>query len=273
MTKMTKADVAVVISTYNRPRALDLVLEGLAYQDVAPRQILVADDGSGPETAEVIKTWVVKGLPISHYWQEDQGYRKTIIMNRALRDVTAHRSIFMDGDCIPFEGFIADHVSFAEPDVILAGPRILASPLFTQALESKTETCISRSLPYWLLKWGARSVNRISPLIKLPDGDWRKKNPKNWQLVRGCNFSVETRHALAVGGFEESLYGWGPDDSDIAVRLMNYGLSVKSLRFAAPVLHLWHKEEDRQHLKKNLTYLETALRENRIRAIKGIGAV
>jgi hypothetical protein len=73
-----------------------------------------------------------------------------------------------------------------------------------------------------------------------------------------------------VGGFEESLFGWGPDDSDLAVRLINSGIKIKSLRFAAPVLHLWHPEEDRTNLHLNKQYLETAIREKRVNAMKGI---
>jgi GT2 family glycosyltransferase len=109
----------------------------------------------------------------------------------------------------------------------------------------------------------------LLPLIHLPDGAWRKSAPTKWEWVRGCNFSVETKQIWRVGGFEENLFGWGPDDSDIAVRMINAGVRVKSLRFAAPVLHLWHKEESRVTLEQNLAYLHAALAEKRTRASAG----
>jgi GT2 family glycosyltransferase len=266
------ADIAVVISTYNRPSALELVFRGLARQRVKPRQIIVGDDGSGKDTSLVIKRWQDLGLPIEHRWHPDHGYRKTIIMNECVKQVRAATCLFMDGDCIPFEGFVEDHQRMSEQGVILAGPRMLANPTYTEKLESGQENCFNRSPLYWVRQRLMGQVNRLAPLIPLPDGGWRKANPEKWQLVRGCNFSVATENVLKVDGFEESLYGWGPDDSDIAVRLINSGARVKSLRYAAPVLHLWHKEEDRGNLSKNRQYLATAIKEKRVKAIMGISS-
>jgi GT2 family glycosyltransferase len=267
--KGAEADAAVVVSTYNRPKALNLVLEGLFHQKVQARQIVVGDDGSTQETNEVIESWRARGLPVEHCWHEDRGYRKSVIMNQAIRMVKQPLCIFTDGDCVPLEGFVRDHVRYAEAGFILAGPRMLANESLTQALESGSDSCLGKSLMWWLKQGLCRNVNRLTPLIHLPDGAWRKSAPRKWEWVRGCNFSVETKHVWRVGGFEENLFGWGPDDSDIAVRMINAGVRVKSLRFAAPVLHLWHKEESRVTLEQNLAYLHAALVEKRTRATAG----
>jgi GT2 family glycosyltransferase len=264
-----RADVSVLISTYNRPRALDLVLEGYAKQGVQAAQLLVADDGSGPETREVTHRWRGQGLPVQHVWHEDHGYRKTTIMNEAVRAVTQPICIFTDGDCVPLEGFVQDHRRYSERGFMLAGPRMLANPALTRSLESGEETCLGRHIFWWVWQKLRGKINRLLPLIHLPDGSWRKSSPRKWEWVRGCNFSVETENVWRVGGFEENLFGWGPDDSDIAVRMINAGVKVKSLRFAAPVLHLWHKEESRVTLEQNLTYLRAALSEKRTRASAG----
>jgi hypothetical protein len=95
---------------------------------------------------------------------------------------------------------------------------------------------------------------------------------KNWRLVRGCNFAVRLEDVLAVDGFEESLEGWGPDDSELTVRLLNNGLLVKNLRFAVPVLHLWHKEESRQNITRNRGYLQEAIETKKIHAAVGISS-
>ena len=265
----TRADAAVVISTYNRPKALNLVLQGLSRQKVQARQIVVGDDGSTDETRGVIESWRSQGLPVEHCWHEDRGYRKSVIMNQAMRMVKQPLSIFTDGDCVPLEGFVRDHVRYAEPGCILAGPRMLASAPLTQTLEGGSDSCLGKSLLWWLKQGVFRNVNRLTPLIHLPDGAWRKSAPRKWEWVRGCNFSVETKYVWRAGGFEENLFGWGPDDSDIAVRMINAGVRVKSLRFAAPLLHLWHKEESRVTLEKNLAYLHAALAEKRTRATAG----
>ena len=263
------AAAAVVVSTYNRPKALNLVLQGLSRQKVQARQIIVGDDGSTEETRDVIASWRSQGLPVEHCWHEDRGYRKSIIMNQAMRMVNQPLSIFTDGDCVPLEGFVRDHVRYAEAGHILAGPRMLASAALTRRLESGAESCLGRSIFWWLGQRMRGNINRLLPLIHLPDGAWRKSSPTKWEWVRGCNFSVETKQIWRVGGFEENLFGWGPDDSDIAVRMINAGVRVKSLRFAAPVLHLWHKEESRVTLEQNLAYLHAALAEKRTRASAG----
>ena len=265
-------DIAVVVSTYNRPAALNLVLSGLSKQAYPAREIIIADDGSTAETSELISRWKRTGLPVTHIWHEDRGYRKTIIMNQAFSRVTAEHTIFLDGDCIPLTNFVAHHVIFFEPRCILAGPRILASKFLTARLERGEEILEPNNYAYWISKRAKGEINRLGPLITLPDGSWRRAKPMKWQLVRGCNFSVETPYIWEADGFEESLYGWGPDDSDIAVRLINIGLSVKTLRYAAPVLHLWHREEDRGNLHRNREYLLSAITERRKRALVGLSS-
>ena len=81
---------------------------------------------------------------------------------------------------------------------------------------------------------------------------------------------METARLWAADGFEESLEGWGYDDSELAVRLINAGAEVKTLRFAAPILHLWHKEESKDRLSVNGQYLNAAILEKKIRAIRGL---
>lgn len=267
---MTLCDVAVAVSTYNRPKALDLVLDGLFRQSLVPQQILIGDDGSGPETARVISQWFDRGLPVERCWHPDLGFRKTIIMNQAITKVKAKYVIFLDGDCIPFRSFISDHLAFAEPKCILAGARILAFELFTRALEAGFEVCHNRSSWYWLGKKIKGATNQWWPLLRLPDGAWRKFRPRNWKLVRGCNFSLFTEDLLRVGGFDESILGWGREDSELAVRLINSGLQVKSLNWAAPVLHLWHPQENRSGLLENETHLLQSIAEHRTQARIGL---
>ena len=263
-------EAAVLVSTYNRPRALDLVLQGLSRQTVAPYQIVIGDDGSGSETAQVIEKWKSSGLPIDHCWHEDRGFRKTIIINEAIRKTRAPYVIFMDGDCIPFQNFVADHLAYRHAGCVLAGGRILASQGFTEELESGEQNFFERSCFDGLKLSLTGKINRWTPLVKLPDGAWRLRKPNKWELVRGCNFSVDLVSLKLVNGFDETIDGWGMEDSDLAVRLINLGLKIKSLRFAAPQLHLWHKEEDRSMLEHNVNVLNDTIRTRRTRALKGL---
>lgn len=265
-------DASVLVSTYNRPEALEVVLAALADQLIAPKEILVADDGSEATTASVVKRWIERGLPITHCWQEDLGFRKAAALNEAIAKVRTPYCIFLDGDCVPLPGFVRDHLGYSEVGHVLAGPRILANPKFTQRIERSEEKIFHRDPGYWLLRRLLGEINRLSPFIRLPNGEWRKAKPQQWKLFRGCNFSVATDALLAVDGFDENITGWGLEDSDLAIRLINAGIKIKTLRFAAPVLHLWHQEESREFLQQNQAHLDQTIRSKRIRAVKGISS-
>ena len=72
---------SVIISTYNQPLWLEKVLWGYEAQNCLDFEIIIADDGSGIETREVINTFKSKSqLKINHVWHEDNGFQKTKIL-------------------------------------------------------------------------------------------------------------------------------------------------------------------------------------------------
>jgi glycosyltransferase involved in cell wall biosynthesis len=65
--------ISVLISTYNEPQWLEWVLLGYARQTFADFEVIVVDDGSGPETRariEGLRTEVPFGL--RHFWPDLQ---------------------------------------------------------------------------------------------------------------------------------------------------------------------------------------------------------
>ncbi len=68
--------ISIIVTTYNRPDALEAVLRGLTRQSDENFEVVVADDGSAPETAAMLKSWQ-SGLrqPLTHVWQEHRGFR------------------------------------------------------------------------------------------------------------------------------------------------------------------------------------------------------
>ena len=254
-----------------------LVLHGLFKQSLPASQIVIADDGSTSDTKVVIDRWRTWGLPVRHCWHEDKGFRKTVIMNQALSLVSSDLTIFLDGDCIPSRDFVRDHCQLTTSGSVCAGPRILSDQRLTSELESsepdpQSKTWFDRSLWAKASDLLTRKVNRLGPLVRLPDGFWRRCQPDRWQLVRGCNFSAPTGAIIAAGGFEEAMTGWGLEDSELAVRLINNGLTIKNTRYACAVLHLWHKSESRERFNKNQLLLDTAIKAVKTRAIQGIKA-
>jgi glycosyltransferase involved in cell wall biosynthesis len=107
--------MSIVVATYNWPEALRLCLESLALQTDQHFEVTIADDGSGPATKELIDKFI-QGSPFSiqHLWQEDQGFRKTIILNQAIKAAQGDYLIFLDGDCIVQPDFVQRHRQLAE---------------------------------------------------------------------------------------------------------------------------------------------------------------
>jgi predicted glycosyltransferase involved in capsule biosynthesis len=73
-----------------------------------------------------------------------------------------------------------------------------------------------------------------------------------------------------VNGFDERYSGWGLEDSDLVIRLLHAGVRHKSARFAAPVFHLWHRENDRSRLADNRARLDEILASDRVAALQGL---
>ena len=263
--------VAVILTTYNRPDALAAVLEGYAAQDTRDFEVVVADDGSRSETRDLVEDRA-RGtpFPLRHVWQEDRGFRAGAARNRALAATTADYVIFSDGDCVPPAEFVSRHRALAEPGYFVAGNRILLSERFTAAVLRERMPVHRWRHARWGLAWLSRDVNRLLPLLALPDGAFRKRSPLKWEGVKTCNLAAWRADLARVNGFDESYSGWGLEDSDLVIRLAHAGVKHKSARFAAPVFHLWHREWDRTRLPENQRRLDEILASRRIEALVGL---
>jgi glycosyltransferase involved in cell wall biosynthesis len=262
---------AVVVTTYNRPDALQAVLEGYLVQDASDFELLVADDGSNEITREVVEDYACRArFPMRHVWQEDRGFRAGAARNRAVAQTRAEYILFTDGDCIPPPFFVSRHQTLAEHGCFLAGNRILMNPAFTQTVLTNRIPVHTWSAARWLYAWMRRDVNRALPLLSLPDGAWRRRQSLRWEGVKTCNFSAWAGDLKRVNGFDERYSGWGLEDSDLVIRLLHAGVLHKNARFAAPVFHLWHPENDRTQLPENQRHLNEILASDRVAAVVGL---
>jgi glycosyltransferase involved in cell wall biosynthesis len=263
--------IAVIVTTYNRSDALAAVLEGFLAQTDRDFELLVADDGSRQDTARMVEKFQTRAsFPISHVWQEDDGFRAAAIRNRALAKSTADYVVFTDGDCIPPVDFVAQQRILSERGCFLSGNRLLLSQEFSrQVLSEKIPVHLWR-FGDWLRAYRQGHISRLLPLLRLPDSALRKISSHRWQGAKTCNLSAFREDLMGVNGLDESYTGWGQEDSDLVVRLIRAGLANKSARFSAPVLHLWHRENDRSHLEENKRRLQQVLSATHIRALKGV---
>jgi glycosyltransferase involved in cell wall biosynthesis len=263
--------LSVIVSTYNRPDALRAVLAGLAEQSDGAFEVLVADDGSGDETRDTVaECAAASSVPIRHVWHEDRGFRVSAIRNLAARQANGDYLVFIDGDCVPRLDFVARHRVLAEPGWIVAGNRLLLSESFTRTVLEQRLPIHRWALPDWWRARRARNLNRIGPLLRLPLGPLRKIAGRRWQRLRGCNMGIWKADLLAVNGFDETFEGWGYEDSDIAVRLVNAGRGLKKGAYACGLLHLWHRENDRRQEARNWDLLQQRIRSRETQPLKGI---
>ncbi|MEA2873624.1 MAG: hypothetical protein QOH67_3600 [Hyphomicrobiales bacterium] len=266
--------VSLIVSTYNRPDALGAVLRSLARQTDRNFEIVVADDGSGPRTREVVDGWISRiGVPLRHVWQEDRGFRLAEIRNRAIAASAGSYLIFLDGDCIARPDFVAAHRRLGEPGYFVGGNRVLLSRMLTQAILANNLEPEAWPLASWAVFRARSQVNRLMPLLRLPVGPLRKRLATQWEGVRGGNFAFFRADLDKVDGFETSFVGWGLEDSDIVIRMIRAGVKRKDGRFATGVLHLWHEDADRSQFDANQEKLDALLQNDRVRALRGLSAL
>lgn len=245
------ARIAVIVSTYNQPRWLEKVLWGYARQTDRAFDLLVADDGSGPETAEVVSAARAGfGSRLRHLWQEDAGFRKCEILNRAIVAAEpADYVVFTDGDCIPAGDFVAVHRRLAQRGRFLSGgvvwlPRDLSERITREDVESgRVES------GDWLARNGWPGGRDRLRLVRSRGvaGLLDRVTPTR-PTLNGHNASVWREALLAVNGFDSDM-GYGGIDRALGERLLNLGLRGRQVRYRARVMHLDH---DRPYRKPDV---------------------
>ena len=223
----------LIVTTYNWPEALHLTLASVARQTRPPEEVIVADDGSGPTTREVIERWRAAGLPLEHVWQEDQGFRLARSRNHAIAAARAEYIVLVDGDMVLHPQFIADHIRCARRDCFIQGARPQLSAATTaQLLHGHRAATLGPFTP----GLHRRAYALRSPLLSRMFS--RSKGTLGG--VQGCNQSFWRSHAIEVNGYDERFTAWGPEDREFVARLLHLGLQRYYVRHLAIAFHLHH---------------------------------
>lgn len=241
----------LIIATYNWHQALELVLISVSKQTVLPDEIIIADDGSTKETYDVIKKNKERlNLSIKHVWHEDQGFRKTKILNKSFAIAKGKYIVQIDGDIILHKKFVEDHLQHAKPNVFLHGSRsFLNGQLSRKSINEKT-TSFNFFEKGLTNRWNAIYFKPLTMFT------WPNKSLKK---TRGCNFSCFKKDFLLVNGYNEDMIGWGKEDTELSARLINNNILKKQLKNCALCYHLEHKTVAREGLNKNILILENTI--------------
>ena len=252
---MKQINASVLISTYNWPEALDLVFQSILIQTIMPKEIVIADDGSGIETKQLIESYQPKLLiPIKHVWHEDKGFRKTLIMNKAIKQIEGDYIIQIDGDILLNPYFIEDHIKNAKEGYFIRGSRGMLTAQKSYNILKKTKKI--RISPFDKGLLSKINGTRLPCFSSLFYG-----KPNSSRKVKGCNFAFWKKDFINVNGYNNALMGWGHEDIELAARLVNMEIKCKQLKMVAVCYHLYHPLNSRQQEESNLQVYEKVINE------------
>ena len=249
---------SLIITTYNAKEILQLVLETVLKQTVLPHEVIVADDGSREDTADLIRSMAQKSpVPILHVWQPDEGFRAARSRNNAIAVASGEYLIFLDGDCFVNPYFVGDHLSLAKPGQFVVGTRVNVQRARQKYIMRTRNTKIS------FLSWGThKKVNAIrSP--------WLSRFFYKGGIA-SANFAVWRSDVLKINGFNEVYVGHGGEDGEFALRLYLAGIVMRKMRYIGMAYHFAHSETPRgnqdfveknyrETLKQGKTWCEAGL--------------
>lgn len=240
---MPQLGCTLIISTFNWPGALDLCLRSVLNQTILPNQIVIADDGSGVDTAHLIQHFQsIFTVPLTLVWHKDEGFRKTLILNKAIHQSLFDYIIQIDGDVILDRNFIADHLQVAEKGTFIRGTRGMLTQKKTQEI-----------LKHKNIEFNAFSsgISHRFNALRIPFlRHVFIKRQRSSDQVRGSNFAFWKSDFIKVNGYNNSISGWGHEDEELAARLINLGLMKKVVKLSAVQYHLYHSGTHRNSALK-----------------------
>ncbi len=223
--------VTLIISTYNYPQSLKLCLESVLWQTRKPDEIVIADDGSGEETRSLIEEMAPR-MPccFKHVWQEDSGFRKTVIMNKGLAACTGEYIIQIDGDIIMHRLFIEDHLRCLKKGVFICGSRSRITKKITSRLFQGENIKLSFFRPGLDDRLNALRCPLLTPLFT------------GYKHMRGCNMAFWREDIEAINGYDETIQAYGYEDEDVQERLIRLGRKKRFVKFMCIEYHVFHEE-------------------------------
>ncbi|MBQ4204222.1 MAG: glycosyltransferase [Thermoguttaceae bacterium] len=241
-----RPDVSLIVTCYNKPETLRLVLESALAQTSPPSEIIVADDGSKVDnlvvTRDLRKT---ASIPIVHAWQTDEGKRVNRSRNNALSLATGEYVVLIDGDCLLPPLFIEDHLAFARPGRVVGGTRVHVDPERQARILATRDARVCVLTPHTTKRLHSIRSPFLARFLSLESapGDCDVRHSK--VRIVGANLSFWLADARRVNGFNELYVGYGENDSEFINRLCLFGLRRCKMRCMGASAHFKHSGRTR----------------------------
>lgn len=248
-----KLSISLIVAFYNDIQWLEMIFEQLKRQTFTDFEVVIADDGSKDEVVQRIQELkTLYSFPIVHVWHEDKGWRKDIILNKAVVASKGEYLVFIDGDCIPHRKFLQEHWRFREKGLVVAGRRVTLTKKISDSLsvEKVKSGYLSRIAPQLLLAGLRKEERHMENVIRITP-NWLRKlliKPHKGDLL-GCNFSLFKSDLLKVNGFDERYLAPAVgEDTDLEARLKRVGIQTQVFKH---VLTVFHKKHFRKEVQNN----------------------
>jgi glycosyltransferase involved in cell wall biosynthesis len=246
--------ISLIISLYKRLDFLELIFQSLNEQSYNDFEVIIAEDDNDPQTVDFInKARLTNSFRIQHVSQEDIGFRKTMILNSAVKMSAGEKLVFIDGDCILHRSFLKEYSKAITDSHFCYGRRAFLSKKHTEILLK--EKSIKKNNILLAILYGGKSIGAG---IYLP---FKKNINKQARRILGCNWGIMKKDILAINGFDEDYDRAGVgEDFDIDWRLKKNGLKTKSMKGKAIVSHLYH---NLNHSASDTEYVEILMAEKK----------
>jgi glycosyltransferase involved in cell wall biosynthesis len=237
---MSEPEIALLMSTYQRPAHLRRALESIALQqDVAGKmELVVTDDGSTDETAQIVEQFA-RSAPfrVGFTTHPHTTFRLSRCRNEGALASRAGYLLFLDGDCILPDDHVKVHLARRKPGVVMAGDCC--------RLDEATSACVTAEVirDGVFRQWGSTSeLGRLRKLDRSSRFYRAIRHPTKPKLI-GNNVGIWRGDFERVNGYDENFEGWGCEDDDLRYRLRKAGVQIESILRWTRSYHLWHPSD------------------------------
>lgn len=234
---MSQPEIALLLSTYQKPRHLRLALQSIALQTIVPErmELVVTDDGSTDATPDIVRDFV-RTVPFSVRFttHEHTTFQLARCRNEGVRASSAPYLLFLDGDCILPRDHVEQHLARRRPGLVMAGDCC--------RLDEATSRHVTPEAVHGgeFAQWApASEMRRLRKLDRSSRFYSLMRHPTKPKLI-GNNVGIFRADYERVNGYDENFQGWGCEDDDLRLRLRRAGVRIASILRWTHTYHLWH---------------------------------
>ncbi len=261
------AKISVVISYYKALTNLKLILEALNNQSSSEFEVIISEDDNNQETIDFIQSDNhLYSFKILHVNQEkDDGFRKTMMLNKSIRASNTETLVFIDGDCIPHYHFVKAYIDNAQDGVMLKGRRVMLGKKITNKIVKdgnlKSLTTSAVLLSDSSKKKEAFYLNNKSLMFTMKD-----------KGLLGCNWGIQKKHLIDINGFDEDyMRATAGEDTDVEWRLKRIEIGSKTMKNKAIVYHLHHERSySNEGIQINRALLKDKIEKDFFKCLNGL---